>query len=161
VRVITGQDSGVADWVARQIPIMAAKVAREPFGKAFGPSTAIGVINEEGWLIGGVVYHGYDPDFRSIELSFASATSKWLTRPIIAELLGYPFYQLGCQRVTGATPKKAADARRFLEKFGFKREGVIRRGFGSDDAILSGLLRREWEQSRYFRPPSQVLVAAA
>lgn len=161
MRVLTGHDAGVADWVARQIPIMAAKVAREPFGKAFGPSTAIGVINEDGWLIGGVVYHGYDPDFRSIEMSFASASSRWLTRDIISVLLGYPFDQLGCIRVTGATPKRSAAARRFVDKFGFKREGVIRKGFGSDDAIISGLMKSEWEQSRWRRPVRAPEVAAA
>lgn len=161
MRLLTQHDAEVADWVARRIPLLASKVAREPFGQAFGPSTAIGVISEDGWLLGGVVYHGYDPDFRSIELSFASASPKWLTRPIIGQLLGYPFDQLGVARVSGATPKRSADARRFLEKFGFKREGVIRRGFGSDDAIISGLLRREWEHSRYNPHRAQPLVAAA
>ena len=34
------------------------------------------------------------------------------------------------------TPKRAKEARRFIDVFGFKREGVVRRGFGDDDAIV-------------------------
>ncbi|HXQ10980.1 MAG TPA: GNAT family protein [Caulobacteraceae bacterium] len=82
-------------------------------------------------------------------MSFASETPRWLTRNLIRQILSYPFDQLGCQRITAITPKKARAARAFLDHFGFKREGVVRRGFGSDDAIISGLLKREWMRSRW------------
>ncbi len=49
-------------------------------------------------------------------------------------------------------PAKAA--RRFLDAFGFRREGLVRKGFGDDDAMISGLLKREWEASRWRLPPS-------
>lgn len=120
-----------------------------PYGEVFGPATAIGVLGDEGDLRGVVVYSAYNPLFRNIELSFASAHPFWLTRSVIGDLLSYPFDQLGCNRVTGVTPKRNKEARAFLDKFGFRREGVVRRGFGSDDAIISGLMRSEWEQCRF------------
>lgn len=56
---------------------------------------------------------------------------------------------LRCQRLTAITPRRAKAARRFLDAFGFKREGLIRKGFGDDDAVVSGMLKREWEASRW------------
>jgi RimJ/RimL family protein N-acetyltransferase len=82
-------------------------------------------------------------------VSFASETPRWLTRNLIRQILAYPFDQLACQRLTAITPKKARAARAFLDHFGFKREGVVRRGFGADDAIVSGLMKREWVRSRW------------
>jgi hypothetical protein len=161
VRLLYGHDALVCDWVARRIPGMAPAVANNPPGRAFGAATAIGVVDGEGCLRGGVIYHNYRPEFRTIELGFASAHRRWLTRSLINGLLAYPFDQLGCQRVTGVTPKRYKDARRFLDKFGFKREGVVRRGFGDDDAIISGLLRSEWDRSPWNARSAEALNSSA
>lgn len=145
MKVLFGYDAAVADWVA-------ARIAHVGRGENFGPCAAIGVIDAAGRLLGGVVYHNWQESTGNIELSFAADTPRWLTRRIIGELLRYPFWQLGCIRVTGVTPRKATSARRFLDKFGFKREGLVRKGFGNDDAVISGLLRTEWEASKWSRP---------
>ncbi len=144
MHLILDQSPAVAAWVAARIPQMAGAAD-------FGPATAIGVVSEDGDALGGVVFHNYQPRFRNIEVSFASETPRWLTRNLIRQILAYPFDQLACQRLTAITPKKARAARAFLDHFGFKREGVVRRGFGADDAVISGMLRREWEQSRWAR----------
>lgn len=149
MKLLYGHNEEVADWVARRIPYIHRRMHESAFGMAFGPSRAIGVIDAQGVLVAGVVYHGYDPWCKSIELSFAADTRKWLTRNLIRELMGYPFDTIGVNRVTGVTPKRAKAARVFLDKFGFKREGVARSGFGEDDAIISGLLAKEWRQSKY------------
>ena len=145
MRLRYGDDAVVAAWVA-------ARIEHVQTGADFGPCKAIGVENSRGELIGGVVYHNYMPSVGNIELSFASSGSKWLTRSLICGLLSYPFDQLQCQRVTGVTPRRATSARRFLDQFGFKREGCVRRGFGTDHAIISGLLREEWQASKWARP---------
>jgi RimJ/RimL family protein N-acetyltransferase len=142
VRLVLDQPAAVTAWVAERIPQMAGAAD-------FGPATAIGVVSEDGRALGGVVFHNYQPRFRNIEGSFASETPRWLTRNLIRQILSYPFDQLSCQRLTAITPKRAHAARAFLDHFGFKREGVVRRGFGSDDAIISGLMRREWMRSRW------------
>jgi RimJ/RimL family protein N-acetyltransferase len=144
LRLVLDQSEAVAAWVAARI--------RQIDGAAdFGPCSGIGVEAADGRALGGVVFHNYQPRFASIEASFASASPRWLTRNLIRQIMAYPFDQLGCQRLTAITPKKARAARAFLDAFGFKREGVVRRGFGNDDAIVSGLLKREWEQSRWVR----------
>jgi RimJ/RimL family protein N-acetyltransferase len=142
MHLVLGRDAVVADWVARRIPHVGE-------GSAFGPCAAIGVEAEDGAPLGGVVFSGWQPECRSIEVSFASASPRWLTRRLIGAILSYPFVQLDCQRITALTPRRARAARRFIDAFGFKREGLIRRGFGDDDAVVSGMLRREWEGSRW------------
>ena len=107
---------------------------------------------EDGAPLGGVVFSNWQPACRSIEVSFASASPRWLTRRLIGAILSYPFVQLDCQRITALTPRRARSARRFIDAFGFKREGLIRQGFGDDDAVVSGMLKREWEGSRWRKP---------
>lgn len=140
MRLLLGDDANVAAWVAERIPHMHGP---------FPPAAAIGVVDEDGRPLGGVVFTSHHPAYRSIEASFASASPRWLTKGIISAILTYPFGQLDCQRVTTVTPRKATSARRFLEVFGFRREGIVRRGFGADDAVISGLLREEWARSRF------------
>lgn len=147
MRLVIGRDAMVADWVGHQISHVGS-------GEAFGPCSAIGVEAEGGEPLGGVVFSNWQPACRSIEVSFASSSPRWLTRPIIRTIMAYPFGQLGCQRVTAVTPRRNKPARRFVEVFGFKREGLVRKGFGDDDAVISGLLKREWDASRWMRAPN-------
>ncbi len=142
MRLVLGRDAWVGGWVARLIPHVAD-------AEAFGPYTAIGVESEAGEPLGGVVFSGYQPAYRSIEISCAATTPRWLTRPLVAAIMAYPFDQLGCQRVTAVTPRRNTPSRRFLEAFGFKREGLVRKGFGDDDAVVCGMLEREWRASRW------------
>jgi RimJ/RimL family protein N-acetyltransferase len=148
MRLVLDQPQAIACWVAERIPHMSG-------ADDFAPCSAIGVVSEEGRALGGVVFSNWQSRFRNIEVSFASETPRWLTRNLIRQILAYPFDQLACQRLTAVTPKKARAARAFLDHFGFKREGVVRRGFGNDDAIISGLLRREWMRSRWATHPPQ------
>jgi RimJ/RimL family protein N-acetyltransferase len=142
MHLVLDKSADVAAWVAARIPQMQG-------AGDFGACAAIGVEGEDGRPLGGVVFHNYQPRFRNIEVSFASDTPRWLTRNLIRRILSYPFEQLNCARLTAITPRKAASARRFLDVFGFKREGLVRRGFGTDDAVISGLLKREWARSRW------------
>lgn len=164
MKLLYGHSDEVAAWVAWRIPYVARRMARDPTSPPFGPAQAIGVINDAGELVAGVVYHGYDPDCPSVEMSFAASTPKWLTKALIGELLRYVFVGLSCRRVTALTPRRATSARKFIDRFGFKREGCVRFGFGDDHAIVSGLLASEWAQSRFNPdracPPAETARAA-
>lgn len=141
----------MAQWVADHIPHMR--------GGSFGEKlVGIAVLNEAGEMAGGVVYHDYRPQVRSIEMSGASVDKGWLTRAIIQRVLWYPFGQLNCRRITTITPKRNTAARAFDRRLGFKQEGVVRRGFGNDDAIIYGMLRGEWQRSPYFFEPQKALT---
>lgn len=150
MKLLHGHADEVAAWVGWRIPLTAKQLERDPTCKPFGPCYAIGVLDRNDTLIAGVVYNNWFPDFQSVELSFAAETSRWLTRNLICELMQYAYGTLGCNRVNAVTPKKARDARKFLDAFGFKREGVATDGFGpGEDAIISRLLKREWLQTKW------------
>lgn len=135
-------DAEVAGWCAVQIPHMN--------GEGFGPCSAIGFTDKLDRPAGGIVYHAFQPQYGNIQISFVVTNPKCLSRHLLTALLRYPFVQLGVQRVTVITP---ADERtsvwRFLSKFGFAREGRIRKGLGTEDAIIWGLLESEWRGHRY------------
>lgn len=152
MRLVYGQDRDVAHWVCERVPHLAERIAHFPYGEVLGPATAIGVVSEDGRMLAGVIYHSFDPFVRSIEISCASDGPRWGNREVFRSLLRYPFGQLQCQRCTAVTPRKATSTRRFLEGLGFKREGSARRGFGSDNAIIYGLLVEEWEAHPLNRP---------
>ena len=139
--VYEGQEY-IARWVAARIPQMAGV-------DDFGPCSAIGIEGEDGKPIAGVVFHNYFPHFGNVEMSVASESPRWLTKRLIQAIMKYPFEQLDCRRVTSMTPKKNAPTRTFLTKFGFTMEGKLRKGFGDDDLMIYGLMRREFRLSRW------------
>lgn len=132
----------VAHWTAERIPFVGV-------GENFGPCSTMGVLDSEGLMAAGAVYHAYRPAFRGLEISFAMRPGFYLSRSAISALLRYPFAELNCVRVTAVTPLKATSTRQFLEKLGFKREGVLRRAFGTDDAVVYGMLAKEWARSLF------------
>lgn len=131
MNLIFGQDEAVATWVAAQIPHMPT---------SFREMAAIGVA-DDGMLLGAVVYH----EFRGndIQMSCAAISGRWLTRRFLNAMFSYPFIQLKCDRVTSFIPSKNEHTRRFCEGFGFKQEGIMRRGFLNDDCVMYGLLKEE------------------
>ena len=138
MKLVAGADEAVATWVARQLGVV-----------NFGPCSAFGVMDEGGEHVGGIVFHNYHPRYRSVEISLAMRSPHWATREIIRRTLGFAFEHLACGRITLSTPQSAASARRLLTKLGFKQEGLVRRGFGTDDAVISGLLEEEWRSGRW------------
>jgi RimJ/RimL family protein N-acetyltransferase len=136
MRLRLGADAAVAAWVAARIPHM--------HGAGFGPCTAIGVEADDGSPLGGVVFNEWRPMFQSLEMSCAADSRRWLTRPIVKQILAYPFRQLNCVRVTAVVARKDKHVRGFIEKLGFRCEGIVRKGLLVDDAAIYGLLRDEW-----------------
>lgn len=153
MRLILDDSANVCAWVSERIPQMGG-------GYFDQYAIGIGVASNDGGALGGVVFHDYQPRARNIEVSFASDGPRWLSRAMISGILAFPFDQLQLNRITTLTPRLNVPARRFVELFGFKREGVIRQGFGDDDMIVSGMLRSEWSRSRFnlHRDPAVPIV---
>ena len=128
-----GYDEVVSKWVAAQIPHCV---------NGFGPCVTIGFSHDD-VLIAGVVYHEYRPAYKSIEMSIAAVSPKWATKGNLRAIFAYPFLDLKANRVTAITPRKNKRARHLIEGVGFKLEGVARKGFGSEDAVIYGMLRDE------------------
>lgn len=115
-----------------------------------GEHTAAGIIDNNGCLVGGVVYHNYNPWAGTIELSAASITAKWLTRKIITKLLSYPFIACGCQMLIGQTEASNRRDRRMMCGIGFSEQRVGRLFGRNSDGILQTLTDDEWKAGLYY-----------
>lgn len=133
---VGGADPFVTAWVARQIDV-------EP--EEFGPCSACGVVLGGG-LVAGVVYNEYRvlKAGSSMQASIASTTPRWATRAVLRDLFSYPFVQMKVTRLWASTSRKNKRARSFLERTGFKFEGIARRAYnGAVDAAVYSMLPHE------------------
>ena len=129
-------DSRVLDFIAARIPQV---------GTADGwrnQAEAVGVV-VDGKLVAGMACMNWDKQHGNIEIAMASDNPRWASRETIRRLLAWPFDRLRCQRLTTIIAADNVAALRFNEKLGFKREGVMRRGYGDKDAIILGLLKED------------------
>lgn len=142
MKLLCGRDAGIAAWVASRIPHM--------HGGDFGPCSAVGVLTDKEELLAGVVFHDWQPSYRTIQLSMAAESPRWARRGIIRGLLSYPFAQLDARKVWTATPHTNERALRFNKGIGFKREAVLARHFGAEHAVICRMFKHEYER-RFLR----------
>lgn len=130
LRTIHGCD--FSNWIAERMPIQRGK-----------PNWyyTIGIGNEKK-LLGAIILFDYDGT--NVYFGGASDGSKyWLNKRVIGELMDFIFNHLGCVRITARTQPDNHKARRMLESIGFKCEGIIRQGYGTQDMLIYGLLQSE------------------
>jgi hypothetical protein len=141
---VYGYDEIVSHFVAQLIP--ACRERGLPPGKAFG------VIDADGHLIAGIVYHSFDPDAGVIEMSGAALPGRlWLTRETIRRMYVYPFLEIGCQMVVNRVSATDRQQLRQLAAYNYAFITVPRM-FGRDkDGVLCLLTREAWEANKFNR----------
>lgn len=139
-QVLYGYSDEVAKWVADRIP----HVGEDGFDKP----KALGVLSADGTrVLAGIVYHDYQPKFGTIQLSFAAESPMWARKDVIAELLAYPFRQLGLYKVWTATPADNEAALKVNYHIGFKREAILAHQFGRKrHAVINRLLEPDYKR---------------
>lgn len=81
----------------------------------------------------------------NIEATIAAVPSRrWLSKEFIRAFYRYPFVQLGVKRLTAHVRVSNAESLNIAERVGFRREGVARKWFGDEDAIVLGLLESDF-----------------
>jgi RimJ/RimL family protein N-acetyltransferase len=139
---VYGHDQEVAHSVAQLIPHCR---------RGFGPNVmAIGIVDEKGIMIAGLVYHNFDPDAGIIEISGAALPGKyWLTRETLKHMYRYPFQVCGCQMVVQRTPADNERLLYVLLRYGYDLISIPRM-FGRDrDGVLCCLTREAWEANKF------------
>ena len=137
--ILVGQDLEVAEWVASNIPHV----------REFEPwSTAIGVLDRKGInLIAGMVYHDYQPEAGTIQLSMAAITPMWARKNVIHQLLAYPFEDVGVYKVWTATPAHNSAALKVNKKVGMKQEAILGHHFGhKTHCVINRMLLPDYER---------------
>ncbi|CAB4139856.1 hypothetical protein UFOVP353_59 [uncultured Caudovirales phage] len=130
-----GKSDFFAKWTEERIPHVTD----------FGPCAALGVVSGDK-VLAGVVFHDYQPDFKTIQLSMAADSPRWATRNIIKELLSYPFFQLGVEKVWTSTPHTNERAIKFNKGIGFKQEAVLAKHFGDRHAVVCRIFKKDYER---------------
>lgn len=115
--------NAIVEFVARQI-----KGAE----RGFGNCVAMGVLDGE-TLIAGMVFHNYCPEYRTIELSGAATSKRWLTRAIYNEMFAYAFVQADCQMLVARHSEHNTTLRRMWNAVG-ANEYLIPRLRGPNEA---------------------------
>jgi RimJ/RimL family protein N-acetyltransferase len=126
-KLIFGFDEKIAAWVARQIPHVAEA--------GFGPCKAVGIA-VNGNPVAGVVYHDYQPQHRTVQISMVSLSPFWAKWNTIRALLAIPFEQYGVYKVWTCIPADNERAIRFNRGIGMKSEATLRHQFGPKRAAV-------------------------
>ena len=143
----------VAWFTAQLIPHVRAR--------GFGRCKAIGVIDEEGKPIAGIVYHNFDPESGVIEMSGAATTPRWLTRETLERMYSYPFLQIGCQMVLMRVAAENERLLRQLAAYGYMLINVPRM-FGRDrDGVICLLTYEDWIGNKFNKRLRRQLAAEA
>jgi RimJ/RimL family protein N-acetyltransferase len=139
MRYLIGHNDVVAGFVAAHIP---------GCSRGFGAKImTLGVIDGKR-LIGGLVYHNYDPEAATIEISGAAIDPRWLTRTTLRLMHVYPFVDARCQMVVMRVSADNARLLRQLKALGYKRV-TVERLFGRDrDGVVATLTDDVWKSRR-------------
>ena len=139
---VYGHDQLVAEFVAQLIP--------ECRTRGFGKCKAIGIVNEKGQLLGGLVYRNWCPEVGTIEISGAAVPgTNWLSRRTVNIMYDYPFYQVGCQMVIKTTMADNFIVLRIMAAVGFSLHTIKRLGGRDRDGVVGTLTVEQWEESPY------------
>lgn len=115
LEIVAGQDERVGKWIVEHIP----DINQTP-----GGYSAIGIARD-GELVGGVLYTNYRRYRSGGDIEVWCAGHDWVSRKIVGVCLGYPFYQLGCHRLTALVRLSNKASRRFVEVVFFNYEGLL------------------------------------
>lgn len=129
--LLYGHDKVVADWVSKK------------WGKSLNWSFAHGIIDQEGLLRGGILYHNYNG--HNIEITYYGPGT--FTVGIYREIAKFLINALpGFTHLTITVPRHNRRLIRSLIRLRIRHEGTLRHYYGPhnrDDAIVFGITKDE------------------
>ena len=128
-------DEEISQFIAQLAP---------PSGGGFGRCKTIGVIDEDGRLIAGLVYFNYDPNAAVIEFGAAAISPRWFNRATYRRMFEYPFMQCGCQMLFGRVRSDNEALLVQLARLNFNLTYVPRMYGRSEDGVLCTLTDDQW-----------------
>ena len=140
MKLLFGHSDAVERFVAGLIPRCA---------DGFGPCQAIGVIDNDGRLLAGWVWHGWDPSAETMEFSGASLTPHWMTQDILHKLFSYAFDEVGCQMVLTRNSEGNKRLHRQLARYGFTRWDVPRLFGRGENGVFWTLTDNSWRANNF------------
>lgn len=81
-------------------------------------------VERDGEIVGGVLFASYSK--HNIFMHVAGTDGiQWATKSFVKSCFGYPFLQLGCDRISGWVEASNTKARHLDEHLGFKQEAIL------------------------------------
>jgi RimJ/RimL family protein N-acetyltransferase len=112
-------------------------------------AVAVGVIDRKGVMVGGIVWHNWQPEAGTIEISAGTINKRWLTRKLIWQIFSYPFDRCNCQCVFAQTRADNEPVAKLLEGIGFNSIDVPRLHGRDADGVLWWLPEETWRAGSY------------
>jgi RimJ/RimL family protein N-acetyltransferase len=126
------------------VPFVAALAGEPP---DFGNCRTMAIMNGDGEMVAGIVFHNWRPDHGVMEVSAAALDPKWATRGVLREAFGYIFDKAGCQLAVARTAEGNTRVRRLWRAFGATEYIIPRlRGRSASEAILT-VTKEAWALS--------------
>ena len=131
-----------------QVAGFVAQLTDNHNGGNFGRCKTIGVIDEQGRLIAGLVYFNWDPRGETIEMGLASISPYWLTRATFRRIFEYPFIECGCQMVYARVRIDNERLLSGLARLNFNLTAVPRMFGRTEDGVLCTYTDDQWLDSK-------------
>ena len=116
--LVVGDDARVAAWTYAAFKLFPVPVIK-----------ALGVVNEDGFLVGGILFQNYNGVNVNLSYYGPGTVSGGIVRAISRICIS----ELHVARLTIIVPKKNKRLLRSVQRFGFRLEGVQRRFYGHRD----------------------------
>jgi len=139
--LLYGHDEAVASFVSQ---LMFSD------DRGFGNCRAIGSVDSDGKLIGGVVYHNWQQQAATIEMSSAATTPRWLNRLVLNAIFAYPF-EIGCQMALMRVSARNTRLHRQFDALALRRHEIPRLYGRDEDGIIFTLTDDDWSTWRFRR----------
>ena len=142
MRLLFGESETVAPFVARLI---------WGEGYEFGPNQAIGVLDKDGTLVAGMVYHQMHLQHGIIEMSGASLTKRWLNKEILHSIHAYPFSIPGVRVVVHHNGPHQTSLHRTLRAYGYQETLIPNLWDEGEPMHTWTLTRADWVTNKFER----------
>jgi len=106
-------------------------------------------VAEDNRIIGACLFHNWQPDEGVIELTSASISPRWLSRPVLRVMFGYAFDQLGCQAAVMRVDPANTRMCRIASAFGFQRYEIGRLRGRDKAEVVFVLGDDEWRRGKF------------
>lgn len=138
-------------WDDRIVPWVAARI---PGCRGFGEARGL-VIAHHDRIVAGVVFHNWDPDAGTIEVSGASEHRRWVSPAVFRTITLYAFDGLNCQAIVARHAESNHAARHIWNAVGAS-EHIIPHLYGRGQAGCIAVLTEEaWARSRFNKSARQ------
>lgn len=134
--------------VIKDEPSIAAYIERRLGVKISEPRIVLGFMTDAKKPLAGVVLNDYSG--ANIEMTVV-AEPGGMTRGLCRYIANYVFNQLNCRRLTVRTKKRNKRVLKIAERGGFTFEGIAKRFFPDDDAVVYRMFK---DECRWLKKPA-------